>query len=377
MGSLLRQLVLTGTVVVILAISARAATPVLSLTMNGPIATIRGSGLTAVAGLDITVGYDTATIAAPRVTLQTLFAGSLMAANTSSPGIIRMGIISALPDGISGSGDIVSITFEPVGAASGHITAFAATASSPTSSVPLQITPVLHWPDPAPVPAGTPLSVVQLNATSTAPGTFVYTPPAGTVLAAGTWPLSVSFTPADPYSVTASRAVARLAVNPVHPLSVTLTGSGAVNSTPAGIQCRSTGTSGCSAPFVGVVTLAPAPADGFLFGGWGGDCSGTGGCTVTMTRSAAVTAAFFPVPPVLMAGVYYDSLLSAYAGAPDNAAILLRSGELGPLSAEREVSVTISGGFDPGYRVASGVTVLRGPLTVRRGSVAVDGLAVR
>ena len=61
--------------------------------------------------------------------------------------------------------------------------------------------PTLTWPAPAPIDDGTALGP-ELNATasfagSTVPGTFVYTPPAGTVLPPGTHRLSVTFTPAD------------------------------------------------------------------------------------------------------------------------------------------------------------------------------------
>ncbi len=59
-------------------------------------------------------------------------------------------------------------------------------------------TPVITWSNPAPITNGTPLGPVQLNATANVPGTFVYTPPAGTILNAGTGQaLSVTFTPAD------------------------------------------------------------------------------------------------------------------------------------------------------------------------------------
>jgi hypothetical protein len=48
------------------------------------------------------------------------------------------------------------------------------------------------------IPYGTPLSSAQLNATASVPGTFAYTPAAGTVLPAGSGQtLSVIFTPAD------------------------------------------------------------------------------------------------------------------------------------------------------------------------------------
>ncbi len=63
-------------------------------------------------------------------------------------------------------------------------------------------TPTITWPTPSAIALGTALSGTQLNATATVPGTFVYTPAAGTVLPAGTQTLSVTFTPAEPRSTT-------------------------------------------------------------------------------------------------------------------------------------------------------------------------------
>jgi hypothetical protein len=48
-----------------------------------------------------------------------------------------------------------------------------------------KVTPVLTWANPADITAGTPLSTAQLDASASVAGTFTYTPPAGTVLAAG------------------------------------------------------------------------------------------------------------------------------------------------------------------------------------------------
>ena len=59
------------------------------------------------------------------------------------------------------------------------------------------IAPVITWPTPAAISQGTPLSATQLDATANVPGTFVYSPAAGTVLAAGNQMLSVTFTPTD------------------------------------------------------------------------------------------------------------------------------------------------------------------------------------
>lgn len=59
-------------------------------------------------------------------------------------------------------------------------------------------TPTVTWSDPADIVYGTPLSATQLNATASVPGTFVYTPAAGTVLDAGNDQiLSVDFFPTD------------------------------------------------------------------------------------------------------------------------------------------------------------------------------------
>jgi hypothetical protein len=60
-----------------------------------------------------------------------------------------------------------------------------------------QSVPVITWLAPVPITYGTALSSAQLDAEANVPGTFVYTPAAGTVLNAGTQILSATFTPAD------------------------------------------------------------------------------------------------------------------------------------------------------------------------------------
>jgi len=66
----------------------------------------------------------------------------------------------------------------------------------------------LTWPAPAAIVFGTPLSAAQLNAAANVSGSFVYDPPAGTILHAGSGQtLSVAFTPSDPNYLTATAAV--------------------------------------------------------------------------------------------------------------------------------------------------------------------------
>ncbi len=71
--------------------------------------------------------------------------------------------------------------------------------------------PILTWPSPAPITYSTPITSEQLNAHSNGvPGTFAYSPAAGTTLIAGSnQTLSVTFTPADTTNfTTASQTVA-------------------------------------------------------------------------------------------------------------------------------------------------------------------------
>ena len=81
------------------------------------------------------------------------------------------------------------------------------------------------------------------------------------------------------------------ALGPAATLTVTKdgTGTGAVTSVPAGIDCGAT----CAADFFGMVTLTATPDPGSIFVGWTG-CDSTLGntCTVDVTSARAVNATF-------------------------------------------------------------------------------------
>jgi hypothetical protein len=86
-----------------------------------------------------------------------------------------------------------------------------------------------------------------------------------------------------------------------HTLAVTLLGSGGglVTSNPGGVSCAPD--CGEVYPSGTVVTLTAAPDGSSVFVGWGGACSGTGACTVTMNADQAVAAKFDPkVLPVTL-----------------------------------------------------------------------------
>jgi RHS repeat-associated protein len=75
-----------------------------------------------------------------------------------------------------------------------------------------QATPTISWGPPASIVNGTALSTTQLNATANVPGTLAYSPAAGTVLAAGSHTLSVTFVPNDATDYTTSTATAYITV---------------------------------------------------------------------------------------------------------------------------------------------------------------------
>lgn len=112
------------------------------------------------------------------------------------------------------------------------------------------ITPTISWTPTTPITFGTALGAAQLNATSGGvPGTFVYTPAAGTILNAGTQTLSVVFTPTDQSTfATASKSVT-IQVNPAPAtisysnLSQAYTGFGlqpTITTSPAGLATSTT-----------------------------------------------------------------------------------------------------------------------------------------
>ena len=82
-------------------------------------------------------------------------------------------------------------------------------------------TPLVTWANPANIVYGTALGSAQLDATASVPGTFVYTPAAGTVLHAGqAQALSALFTPTDMTDYLSVTAQAVLNVTPA-PLTIT------------------------------------------------------------------------------------------------------------------------------------------------------------
>jgi hypothetical protein len=110
------------------------------------------------------------------------------------------------------------------------------------------ITPTITWSNPASITSGTALSGAQLNATANVPGSFAYSPAAGTILSVGTHTLSTTFTPTDTtHYTTATKSVSITVTRggtgcnaPTSPgVSICQPASGATVSSPVAIQAAS------------------------------------------------------------------------------------------------------------------------------------------
>jgi len=101
-----------------IAAPADAALLTISSSGNG-VFILQGAGLAGVGGIDATISYDTATLANPRVVQGVLISGAMMVANTNSPGVVRIVVISN--NVIAGSGVVATISFDRPGGSAGKI----------------------------------------------------------------------------------------------------------------------------------------------------------------------------------------------------------------------------------------------------------------
>lgn len=163
--------------------------------------------------VDYTVGQAVPTLTWPTpaaIPYGTALSATQLNATASVPGafVYNPAAGAVLPAGTH----TLSVTFTPTD------TNNYASATSTVQLVVNQVTPTVTWATPAAITYGTPLSVTQLNATASVPGTFVYSPAAGTVLGAGNQTLSVTFTPADSANYGTATATVQLTVNRATPV---------------------------------------------------------------------------------------------------------------------------------------------------------------
>ncbi|MGA8222072.1 MAG: putative Ig domain-containing protein [Candidatus Acidiferrales bacterium] len=123
-----------------------------------------------------------------------------------------------------------------------------------------QATPTISWATPGTILYGTALSGIQLNATSSVPGTFTYSPAAGAVLSVGNQTLSAIFEPTDTTDYTKVTTTVALVVSPPPP-TITSPSSGS-SLTTSSVTITWTGMAGASVTILdGATPIGTSTAD--------------------------------------------------------------------------------------------------------------------
>jgi len=183
------------------------------------------SGSTAIT---VNKGTPTITWAAPvAITYGTALSATQL--NASSGGVAGTFAYTPASGTVLGAGNdqTLSVSFTPTDAIDYN------TATTTVALIVDKATPTITWTAPAAITYGTSLSETQLDATSTAAGSFAYTPTAGTVLTAGSQTLSGTFTPTDTVDYSTATASIPLVVNQATP-TVTWAPASIVLGTPLG-----------------------------------------------------------------------------------------------------------------------------------------------
>ncbi|HEX4007376.1 MAG TPA: FG-GAP-like repeat-containing protein [Acidobacteriaceae bacterium] len=197
------------------AVDYATATDSVSITVNQATPTITWTAPAAIAyGTALSATQLDATASVPGTFVYNPAAGTVLTAGTHSLGV----------------------TFTPTD------TADYATATDSVSITVNQGTPTITWIPPASITTGTALSGTQLDATASVPGTFVYSPAAGTVLSAGPHSLGVTFTPTDTVDYTTATDSVSITVNSLTTPTITWASPAAIGYGTAlsGIQLDAT-----------------------------------------------------------------------------------------------------------------------------------------
>ena len=288
-------------------------TPALGATPNGgqqtlsvtftPTDSTDYTTATATVTLTVTKATPTITWAAPAaITYGTALSATQLNATASVAGnFVYTPALGATP----GAGQqTLSVTFTPTDSTD------YATATATVTLTVNKATPTVNWTAPAAITYGTPLSGTQLNASSTVAGTYVYTPAAGAILAAGPQTLSTTLTPTDSTDYTTATASVSLTVSPATPSVAVILSSPSITTTQSlQVTVNVSGAAGATTP-TGTVTLFSASysAQQTLSGG---------------STTFAVPAGSLPVGIDTLTAVYAPDVPAAgsYNGATQSTAV--------------------------------------------------------
>ncbi|SJZ48335.1 hypothetical protein SAMN02745119_00711 [Trichlorobacter thiogenes] len=155
---------------------------------------------------------------------------------------------------------------------------------------------------------------------------------------------------------------------------------GTVTGDTSGISCTG---GNCTYDFTqaDTVNLTATANIASVFGGWSGACTNVSGlCTVTMSNTKTLGAAFNLVPRARIGTTPYGSLASAYAAVASNGLIQAKSlifPDSG-LSCNRNISFSLKGGYADTYSSQTGYSTISGKLTLAgSGTVTVDRIVIQ
>lgn len=153
-------------------------------------------------------------------------------------------------------------------------------------------------------------------------------------------------------------------------LTVIGSGRGLINFIPSVIVCSNSCYLELNAN--STVNLIAVPDSFSVFSGWSGDCSGLN-CTLTMNARKSVNAEFTAVPPVMAGTTAYQNLQDAFNETYSNATIKAFAAEfIEDLILNRDISISLDGGYDKNYNNNSGVTTIKGSLTIENGTIVIN-----
>jgi FG-GAP-like repeat/Bacterial Ig-like domain (group 3) len=215
---------------------------------------------------------------------------------------------------------VATLVYTPPGGTDSYQAAYAgdcAFSASPSNTVAgtTLLASDLEWATPAPISYGTALSATQLNATDNKRGTFVYSPAAGTVLAAGVHTLSVTFTPRSAlYAV--ETATVQLTVTQDQTVITWPTPTPITYGTPlSGFQLDATASTG-----VVSVNLAPyynvsgIYTPGSTYGSGGFDNDGYSYSTATLGATVQWNGMTFDIGPANLQDAVWGKTITLPAG---------------------------------------------------------------
>ncbi|MBK5273876.1 MAG: DUF1566 domain-containing protein [Desulfuromonadales bacterium] len=164
-------------------------------------------------------------------------------------------------------------------------------------------------------------------------------------------------------------------------------GNGTMTSSPSGINCETGSISGCSYEFIEnkIINLLQTPAWNSMFAGWGGACTGTGNCNLTMDASKSTSARFNPNLTVKLVDTttsYHSTLQNAYDNALGKS-VKLQAQKFTfyeSLIFDQSIIATLEGGMDVSFGQNVGDTIIslvNGPLIISNGKLIVKNVRIQ